>query len=350
MLINFAIGVVTGHRPGVPVRHELVGVLALRRRHLRRAAGDGGPGGVLPRVDVPRPVDLRLGPARARACTWPRSTPSPSARRCRRYFILAANSWMQHPVGYTIDHATGHAEMTSIIEVLTNSTLLYALPAHDRRRRHDRRDARRRRVGVAPRAAATTPTMFGRAIRHRAAGGARRGASAPPLVGHGQAQLMTKQQPMKMAAAEALYETRSGAPFSLFAVAPFEAHPSALDVRRRRPERACRCWRPTRSNGRVEGDQRRSTPPYQAKYGPGDYRPVIGVTYWAFRIMTGIGFVHDPARRLGLRAALARQARDARAGSCGWRPGRSRCRSSPTRPAGSSPRWGASPGSSRGCC
>ena len=43
---------------------------------------------------------------------------------------------------------------------------------------------------------------------------------------------MTKQQPMKMAAAEALYTTRSGAPFSLFAVAPFEHTPtrSTFDI------------------------------------------------------------------------------------------------------------------------
>ena len=50
------------HRPGVPVRDELVRVLALRRRRLRRAPRDRGARRVLPRVDVPRPVDLRLGP------------------------------------------------------------------------------------------------------------------------------------------------------------------------------------------------------------------------------------------------------------------------------------------------
>ena len=53
-------------RPGVPVRDELVGLLALRRRRLRRPARDRGPARVLPRVDVPRPVDLRLGQAAAR--------------------------------------------------------------------------------------------------------------------------------------------------------------------------------------------------------------------------------------------------------------------------------------------
>src|SRR6202142_1226091 len=44
------------------------------------------------------------------------------------YFILAANSWVQHPVGYKIDPATGVAEMTNIWKVLTNSTQLVTFP------------------------------------------------------------------------------------------------------------------------------------------------------------------------------------------------------------------------------
>ena len=54
------------HRAGVPVRDELVGLLPLRRRRLRRAAGGRGAAGVLPGVDVPRALDLRLGQAAAR--------------------------------------------------------------------------------------------------------------------------------------------------------------------------------------------------------------------------------------------------------------------------------------------
>src|SRR5450432_1293068 len=40
------------------------------------------------------------------------------------FFILAANSWMQHPVGYRISPVTHRAELTSIWAVLTNSTAL----------------------------------------------------------------------------------------------------------------------------------------------------------------------------------------------------------------------------------
>ena len=35
---------------------------------------------------------------------------------------------MQHPVGYTINAATGHAQLTNIFAVLTNSTVLLAFP------------------------------------------------------------------------------------------------------------------------------------------------------------------------------------------------------------------------------
>lgn len=44
------------------------------------------------------------------------------------YFILAANSWMQHPVGYVLNRATGRAELKNIFAVLTNSTLLVTFP------------------------------------------------------------------------------------------------------------------------------------------------------------------------------------------------------------------------------
>src|SRR5947209_4195437 len=40
-------------------------------------------------------------------------------------FIMAANSWMQHPVGYTITTSTGRADLTDIWAVLTNPVFLW---------------------------------------------------------------------------------------------------------------------------------------------------------------------------------------------------------------------------------
>jgi len=203
------------------------------------------------------------------------------------YFILAANSWMQHPVGYRINPVTHRAEMTSIAQVLTNSTLIRAFG-------HTIAAAvltaamlvlgvaawRIRRRGEAE--------LFGPTLRIAlwttlAAG------IATVLIGHTQAQLMTKQQPMKMAAAEGLYQTEKGAHFSLFAIGPWERYPSSNRTNIAIPHAlsilADNSW-----NGTVLGMNNIQTA-YEAKYGPGNYKPIVGVTYWTFRIMTGIGFV-----------------------------------------------------------
>src|SRR5690554_769353 len=56
------------------------------------------------------------------ACAWAFSL----ATVASAYFILAANSWMQHPVG--AEFVDGRPTMTSIWAVLTNSTALAAIP------------------------------------------------------------------------------------------------------------------------------------------------------------------------------------------------------------------------------
>ena len=90
-------------RAGVRVRYELVGLLPLRRRRVRRPAGDGGPRRVLPGVDVPRTLAVRLGPAAASASTSRASGLVAVGAILSAAFIMAANSWMQHPVGYAIN-------------------------------------------------------------------------------------------------------------------------------------------------------------------------------------------------------------------------------------------------------
>jgi cytochrome d ubiquinol oxidase subunit I len=44
------------------------------------------------------------------------------------YFILAANSFMQNPVGYKYNPTTGRAEMTDFLAVLTNKVQLVTFP------------------------------------------------------------------------------------------------------------------------------------------------------------------------------------------------------------------------------
>jgi len=201
------------------------------------------------------------------------------------YFILAANSWMQHPVGYKLNPVTHHAELTSIFKVLTNSTVLLAFP-HTilgawttggmlviavcavllLRRRHSEVVSRSLRMALPFTLVAVLATM---------------------AFGDGQARLMEKQQPMKMAAAEALYNTTKGASFSIFATAGLERHPSHLSKDIRIPHLLSLIsdlsW-----NGTVKGINQINAAE-QKKYGPGDYVPIVGVTYWTFRLMIGAG-------------------------------------------------------------
>jgi cytochrome d ubiquinol oxidase subunit I len=203
------------------------------------------------------------------------------------YFILAANSWMQHPVGYKLNPATDRAEMTSISAILTNSTLIRAfghtiaaagltasllvlgIAAWHLRRRteHDL---------FSPVAKVALWATLATGI-------------ATVLIGHEQGQLMTRQQPMKMAAAEALYQSKTGAEFSLFALGPWSKYPDENLVNIAVPHGLSilsnNSW-----NARVEGinDVQRD---YEARYGPGNYKPIVAVTYWSFRIMTGLGFL-----------------------------------------------------------
>ena len=100
---------------------------------------------------------------------------------------------------------------------------------------------------------------------------------------------MEKQQPMKMAAAEALYKTTKGASLSIFAVGPFEHFPKRLNTDIRIPHLlsiiGTFSW-----NGEIKGVNQLQAEDVK-KYGSGDYVPILGVTYWTFRLMAGIGML-----------------------------------------------------------
>jgi cytochrome d ubiquinol oxidase subunit I len=223
----------------------------------------------------------RLSPRLHLACAWMVAF----GTMLSAYFILAANSWMQHPVGYVLNHQTHRAELKDIFAVLTNSTVLLAFP-------HTIFGALTTAgmlvIGISALAflRGRATDVYSRSMR-----------IVLPITlvtavvtagfGHGQALLMDKQQPMKMAAAEALYRDTNGASLSLFAVGPLTRHPTHLNTDIRLPY-ALSILATLNPNGHVEGinDVNRAE---QRKYGPGDYVPIVGVTYWSFRLMTGAG-------------------------------------------------------------
>lgn len=227
------------------------------------------------------------------ACAWAFSL----ATIASAYFILAANSWMQHPVG--VELVDGRPRLTSIGAVLTNNTALAAVP-------HT----------IAGAFAVAGAVLVGIAVWKLRGGrhdvwraslklGAIVGAvafAALAITGDRQAKLMFEQQPMKMAAAEALCHSEKPAGFSIFAYG---------DVQRPDCENIKSITLPALLSFLAHGDLSTEVkgiqellPEYQAKYGtnypvderlgelsgkPIDYVPNLPVTYWGFRLMIGFG-------------------------------------------------------------
>ncbi|MGE5227059.1 MAG: cytochrome ubiquinol oxidase subunit I, partial [Planctomycetaceae bacterium] len=201
------------------------------------------------------------------------------------FWILLANSWMQHPVGYTVNQAAGRAELTDFAALVANPTLWVAFP---------------HTILAAVATAAffvlgisayhllrkRETEVFGHSARIALVAGLI-AAIGVAFTGHLQAQVMTKQQPMKMAAAESLFETQDGAEFSIFAIGDLSENAPGLNITvpHLLSVLADNTW-----NGRVLGITDIEAA-YQQRYGPGSYRPIVWVAYWTFRIMVGAGFL-----------------------------------------------------------
>lgn len=197
------------------------------------------------------------------------------------FWILSANSFMQSPVGYALRN--GRAEMVDFPALITNPYLWGQFPHtvlgglvtagvfvsaisayylfHQRHLPIFRSSIK---IGLACMFISTVLVMG---------------------TGHLQAQYLGKNQPMKMAAMEALWETANPAPFAIFAVAD-EANqrntseigiPGALSM-----------LIYDEMKGEVKGLKELQAAA-EVKYGPGNYIPPVTQSFWSFRIMVIAG-------------------------------------------------------------
>ena len=201
------------------------------------------------------------------------------------YFILAANAWMQHPVGFTIDPETGRAVLNNIGTVLFQNTAVIAF--------FHTMFACAITAGAAVVGIAGYKLMKGRQIdvfrpAMKASAIAILVAAVGLIVtGDMDAKIMVQQQPMKMAAAEGLYETTANAPFSILSVGDL----SGASASRIIEVPGLTSYLATGDfNGTVQGVNNLQAE-YAQTYGPGNYSPWVPITYWGFRLMIGLGML-----------------------------------------------------------
>lgn len=230
------------------------------------------------------------------ACAWAFSL----ATVASAYFILAANSWMQHPVG--VELVDGRPRLNSIWAVLANNTALAAIP-HTIAGAFSVAGAVL--VGIAAwrlgRRDERNETVWRASLKLGAGVGAVAFA-ALLITGDEQAKLMFEQQPMKMAAAEALCDTEKPAGFSVFAYGDV-ARPDCENIKSFTVPALLSFLAHGDLSSEVKGVEQ-LIGEYRARYGenypvddrlgelsgkPIDYVPVLPVTYWGFRLMIGFG-------------------------------------------------------------
>ncbi|MCC9311344.1 cytochrome ubiquinol oxidase subunit I, partial [Kitasatospora sp. RB6PN24] len=224
------------------------------------------------------------------------------------YFILAANSWMQHPTGYRIDPVTHRAQLTDIGRVLfqdttlvvvfhtltaaflTGAAFMVGIASHHLWKARRQARAGQRTDG---RKVASMRTSLRLGLVMAVIAGLGTAISGDTL-----AKVMFEQQPMKMAAAEALWDTQKPAPFSVFAVGDVSRGHNSVELQV-----------PGILSFLAKSDFTDAVPGINdtaaaeaAKYGgsPRDYIPSVFVTYWGFRLMIGFGMTSFVAGLIGL--------------------------------------------------
>ena len=202
-------------------------------------------------------------------------------------FIMAANSWMQHPVGYTINHQTGQPQLTNIFALFTNPVFLWGyahvllaslvtggvlmlgVSAWHMRKQHQVEAFRRAAViSLAVLLPATVLTLF---------------------VGSELGVVEETYQPMKIAAAEALWNTcPSHCSFSVVQVGGGNNDQTPTQIINI-PD-LLSILATNHVDGTVLGLNNLNAQ-YQKEYGPGNYVPNVFIQYWSMRVMAYLATV-----------------------------------------------------------
>lgn len=231
------------------------------------------------------------------ACIWIVAV----ATNVSAFFIIAANSFMQHPVGAHYNPETGRAELDSIMALFTNNTaqaavshaiggafltagaFVAAVCAWWMVRS---RNGRAAGAGTDTTAAQTDAGSMYRPATILGCWVALAAAVGLLFTGDIQGKLMFVQQPMKMASAETLCDTETDPPLSILTIGTQNncghLH-RVIDMHYALSFLAKGRFSDVHLEGVRDIEQN-----YQQRFGPNDYRPNLFVTYWSFRAMIGL--------------------------------------------------------------
>ena len=198
------------------------------------------------------------------------------------FWILVANSFMQHPVGYTLHN--GHAEMSNFWALITNPTLAYQVP-------HVVAGAIATGaffvIGISAYhlLKQTKDGEFYQLSMRLSLVAALLSSTVAVVVGHLYGQYDILAQPMKMAAAEAIWNTQQPAALALIVIPDQILHTNIFAISVPYLLSFLSDWSFTSS---VEGINQIQAQ-YVHLYGPGNYIPNVLVAFYSFRAMLSIG-------------------------------------------------------------
>lgn len=201
------------------------------------------------------------------------------------FWIIVANSFMQSPVAYAIrDTAYGpRAEMTDFFALITNPHALIQFPhvvfgGFTTGAIFVLSISAINLVGKKPQ------LVFKKLIKPVAIFGL---VSILITIGAGDAQgkYIAKHQPIKLAAAEALWDTTDKAPLSLFSIIDEDNNKNAFELAIPYGLSILAFNDPNATVLGINDIQAQ----YEKDYGPGNYTPPVTLLFWSFRIMVFSG-------------------------------------------------------------
>jgi cytochrome d ubiquinol oxidase subunit I len=200
-------------------------------------------------------------------------------------WILIANAWMQSPVGYIINEATGRAELVDFGALVFNprawlffwhtisagfvtaAFFVLGVSAYHLARKQNV-DLFQRSFRLAAVIGLVAAVMVGAA-------------------GHVQGTYLLEVQPMAAAASEAHWDTSDPAPFTVVALFDSTGKQEIWSLKIPNALSMLYYFRP---EGEVPGINQLQAE-YEARFGEGDYVPLVALTFWTFRIMVGVGLL-----------------------------------------------------------